>query len=109
MKFAVFSDGTANLPGNLLEGIRLLPIDYTLNGEPRTYSGDIEHFDVHSYYEGLRAGVSVKASLLNTSLFLERFVSVLEEGLDIIYIAMSSGISGTYNAAYTAASQLMEK
>ena len=109
MKFAVFSDGTANLPGNLLEGIRLLPIDYTMNGEPRTYSGDIEHFDVHSYYEGLRAGVSVKTSLLNTSLFLERFVSVLEEGLDIIYIAMSSGISGTYNAAYTAASQLMEQ
>ena len=108
MTFAVFSDGTANLPGYLLEGIRVLPITYTMNDVPHIYTGDIENFDVHTYYEALRNGASVKTSLLNTELFLSEFEPVLKEGTDIVYIAMSSHISGTYNAARTAAEQLAE-
>ena len=109
MSFAVFADGTANLPGRLLDGIRLLPSSYTMNGTPLVYTGDIEHFDTKAYYDDLRRGAVVKTSLLNTALFIENFEPVLEEGKDVIYIAMSSGISGTYNAAYSAASQLMEE
>ncbi|MBR2844717.1 MAG: DegV family protein [Solobacterium sp.] len=109
MSFAVFADGTANLPGELLKGITLLPIDYTMDDVPYTYDGDIAGFDVHAYYEKLRSGVSVKTSLLNTGLFISAFEPVLKEGTDIIYIAMSSGISGTYNAAINAAQQLHEE
>jgi DegV family protein with EDD domain len=64
---------------------------------------------VHAYYEGLRNGVRVKTSLLNTALFLSHFEPLLKEGTDVIYVAMSSGISGTYNAANTAAMQLNEE
>lgn len=109
MSFAVYADGTANLPGSLLEGITLLPISYTMNGESHTYTGDIEHFDAKTYYDALRSGASVKTSLLNTELFLREFAPVLKEGTDIVYIAMSSHISGTYNAARIAAEQLMEE
>ncbi len=109
MNFSVFADGTSNLPGSLLEGIRLLPSEYTVDGKPVVYTGDIDHFDVHSYYDRLRNGASVKTSLLNTALFITNFKPALEEGRDIIYAAMSSGISGTYNAAVTAAQQLMEE
>lgn len=109
MTFAVFADGTANLPGSLLEDIRLLPSEYSINGVPVTYLGDIEHFDVHAYYEGLRNGSSVKTSLLNSQLFLTNFEPLMKEGTDIIYIAMSSGISGTYNAACSAAMSLKDE
>ena len=109
MTFAVFADGTANLPGKLLEGIQLLPSELTINGTSYTYTGDIEHFDMHSYYEGLRHGDDVKTSLLNTALFMTSFEPLVKEGTDIIYVAMSSGISGTYNAACVAAMQLMEE
>ena len=54
MAFAVFADGTANLPGSLLDGIQLLPAEYTVNGEVNVYQGDIENFDMHSYYESLK-------------------------------------------------------
>ena len=109
MTFAVFADGTANLPGKLLEGIQLLPSELTINGTSYTYTGDIENFDMHSYYEGLRHGDDVKTSLLNTALFMTSFEPLVKEGTDIIYMAMSSGISGTYNAACVAAMQLMEE
>ena len=107
MAFAVFADGSANLPQKMLEGISLLPCDYTVNGVPHTYYGDVDHFDAHSFYEGLKQGQVVKTTLLNTHRFIEHFTPVLKQGLDIIYISMSSGISGTYSSAVNAAKELM--
>ena len=109
MSFTVFADGCANLPKSLTEGITILPCGYLRNGESLVYDGDIESFDAHSYYEGLKKGDKVQTSLLNTQLFLTHFTPLVREGKDIIYIAMSSGISGTYNAAVAAADELMEE
>ena len=109
MAFAVYTDGTANLPGSLQEGINLLPVEYTMNGKTCVYDGDLDHFDIHAYYEALRNGAEVKTSLLNTFLFFKTFEPLMYAGTDVIYIAMSSGISGTYNAAFNAADQLMEE
>ncbi|WP_026507005.1 DegV family protein [Butyrivibrio sp. MC2013] len=109
MSFEIFVDGCANLPGKMLEGMKCLPCDYLVNDEPRTYLGDIDSFDGHSYYEGLKNGDKIQTSLLNTQLFLSHFTPTIKEGKDIIYISMSSGISGTYNAAVAAAIELMEE
>ncbi|MBO5497596.1 MAG: DegV family protein [Oscillospiraceae bacterium] len=108
MSFAVFVDGSANLPRQMLDGIQLLPCEYTVDGVPQTYWGDVDSFDGHSFYEDLKKGKVVRTSLLNTQLFLSRFGPILAQGTDIIYISMSSGISGTYNAARIAAEELME-
>ena len=109
MSFIVFADGSANLPKQMLEGISLLPCNYTLDGVPQTYWGDVDHFDGHAFYEGLRNGKVARTSLLNIQLFLEQFKPLLEQGKDIIYVSMSSGISGTYGAASVAAMQLMDE
>lgn len=108
MPFAVFADGSANLPQSMLEGIRLLPNNYTVDGEEMVYWGDVDRFDGHAFYEGLRQGKVASTSLLNTQLFLSRFAPVLTQGIDIIYISMSSGISGTYNAARIAVEELLD-
>ena len=109
MSFAVFADGSANLPGFMQEGIQLLPCEYTVDGQPETYTGDLDHFDAHTFYEGLRRGRRIQTTLLNTQLFISRFTPVLKKGLDVIYVSMSSGISGTYNAACIAARELREE
>ena len=109
MSFAVFVDGTSNLPSSMLNGISVLPCEYTIDGESGVYHGDLDKFDVHEYYDRLRAGTVVKTSLLNTHAISEHFEPVLKEGRDVIYVAMGSGISGTYNAAVIAANELMEK
>ncbi len=107
--FVVFADGCANLPQEMLEGIKLIPNDYLLDDVPQVYSGDIDHFDGHTFYDQLRSGKVAKTSLLNSHLFETHFRPELEQGQDIIYISMSSGISGTYNAARIAADELMEE
>lgn len=108
MSFTVFTDGCSNLPGSLLRDldIRVLPCSYVLDGVPSVYEGDIDAFDTHTYYDKLRAGSVMKTSLLNTHLFLTHFRPELEKGLDVIYVGMSSGISGTIQAARIAAEEL---
>ena len=106
--FAVFADGTANLPPHLLNGIRLVPLDYTVDGKPYCYTGDLDRFDAHKYYESLREGKQVQTSLINTHAFLKAFEPVLAAGMDLIYISMSSTISGTCQAAEIAAMELTE-
>ena len=109
MGFLVFADGTANLPKDMLDGIGLLPCTYTLDGKEQVYTGDVDNFDAHAFYDGLRNGRRIRTSLLNTDLFLDRFEPLLQGGNDIIYISMSSGISGTCGAARLAAKELNEK
>ena len=111
MSFTVFTDGCSNLPGRLLTEleIRVLPCSYVLDGVPGTYEGDIDAFDTHAYYDKLRSGSVMKTSLLNTHLFLTHFRPELEAGRDVIYVGMSSGISGTIQAARIAAEELTEE
>lgn len=109
MSFAVFVDGSGNLPKSMLDGITMLPCEYTMDGEPQTYLGDLDSFDGPAFYKALDEGHKVQTSLLNTHLFITHFTPVLEEGRDIIYVSMSAGISGTCNAARIAAEELMEE
>ena len=111
MSFVIFTDGCSNLPGSVLNQrqIRTLPFTYTMNGQQIVYNGDIESFDAHAHYELLRAGELIRTSLANTQQFIDHFRPVLEAGSDVIYIGMSSGISGTYQASSIAAAELMEE
>ena len=52
---------------------------------------------------------NIKTSLLNTEEFKAMFEDVLAGGDDILAILISSGISGTYQAAKLAADELAEK
>ena len=111
MSFSVFTDGCSNLPGYILDqlNIRVLPCSYVLDGVPGTYEGDIDAFDSHGYYDKLRSGSQMKTSLLNTHLSITHFRPELEAGKDVIYVGMSSGISGTIQAARIAAEELTEE
>ena len=111
MSFAVYTDGCSNLPGRILKelDIRVLPCSYVMDDVPGTYDGDIENFDSHGYYEKLRAGSTMKTSLLNSQLFMDHFRPSLEQGNDVVYVGLSSGVSGTLQAARIAAEELSDE
>lgn len=108
MSFRVFADGSGNLTASLREGIEILPLEYRVDGVPHVYDGNLEAFDGGAYFDALANGCVVQTSLINTELFLSYFRPVLEQGEDVIYVAMGANISGTYNAARLAAEELME-
>lgn len=111
MSYTVFTDGCSNLPMSLLRelDIRVLPCSYTLDGESGVFDGNLDAFDSRAYYEKLRAGSVMKTSLLNSQLFIDHFRPELEKGNDVVYVGLSSGVSGTLQAAKIAAEELMEE
>ena len=111
MSFAIYTDGCSNLPGEQIEKfqIRVVPCTYTMDGVQYVFNGDIDSFDAPAHYDMLRAGKLIQTSLVNTQLFMEHFRTALEEGQDVIYVGLSSGVSGTYNAARLAAEELKEE
>lgn len=111
MSYQIFTDGCSNLPSCLLRDleINVLPCSYEMDGVPGVYDGNMDGFDFHAYYDKLRSGSELKTSLLNSHLFMTNFRPVLEAGQDVVYVGMSSGISGTIQAARIAAEELLEE
>ncbi len=108
MSYVVFTDSFSNLPGSILHSleIRVMPCTYQCDGVTVHYDGNIENFDAHAFYEGMRQGKVIRTSLTNTQTFLDAFRPALEEGKDIVYVGLSSGVSGTYQSAVIAANEL---
>ena len=111
MSYTIFTDGCSNLPNRLLNElqIQVLPCDYVMDDVPATYDGDVDAFDFHAYYNKLRNGSEMKTSLLNMHLFMSYFRPELEKGKDVVYVGLSSGVSGTLQAARMAAEDLSEE
>lgn len=51
------------------------------------------------FYDGMRSGETPKTSQPNPEAFYKVFKEILNQGKDILYICVSSGLSGTYNSA----------
>lgn len=111
MSYTVFTDSCSNIPNKFVEenDIHLLPCRYSMDGEEGVYLGDLDGFDFKVFYDKLRSGSMMKTSLLNTALFIDMFRPELEMGKDIIYVGLSSGVSGTFQAAKNAAEELGEE
>jgi DegV family protein with EDD domain len=109
MSFSIFTDSSANLAEETIVSldIRVVSLTYTVNGEEHLcYDPDIP-FDCDSFYTSLRnPAYHVRTSLINSERFKAAFEPELSAGNDVLYLAMSSRISGTCRAALAAAEEL---
>ena len=109
--FAVFTDSSSNLTPDLARDaeIQIVPFRcYPPEGEMLCYEDGVP-FDGHAFYDALRRTGPIKTSMVNMAQFTQAFEPLLKKGKDILYIAMSSGISGTCAAAVQTAAELMKK
>lgn len=78
-------------------GVILLPIEVNFGGE--TYM-DGDTILAHEFYEKLESVKELpKTSQINNYRFNEEFTKHTADGSDIVYLSLSSRISGTYNNA----------
>lgn len=61
------------------------------------------------FYNKLSNGAMPRTSQINPSTFYDEFEKYLIDGYDILYIAFSSELSGTYNSSLIARDELLEK
>ena len=80
-------------------------LSYTLEGT--LYNKD-HSLPYKQFYDAMRNGAMPTTSQINIEEAKEIFFSILETGKDILHIAFSSGLSGSYNSASLAAQEMRE-
>jgi len=60
------------------------------------------------FYARMAAGAVTKTSQVNIAEYVDYFSAFCEQGKDIVHVTLSSGISGTYNSACSAAQIVKE-
>lgn len=111
MNFILFTDSSCNLSCETLtqNAVRVVPLTYQMGEESYTCYEEGAPFNSKAFFERQRGGALVRTSLINSDTFVHAFEPVLQEGHDIVYISISSGVSGTYQSAVLAAEELNAK
>ena len=101
---------TADLTRERLEGSRIkyVPFHFAIDGEE--YVDDLgETIPYEQFYQRIKDGADTRTSQVNISEYVDYFSDFMEQGLDIVHVCLSSGLSGTINSARNAALILKER
>ena len=88
--------------------IKYVCFHFTLDG--KQYDDDLGKsvpFDV--FYRAMANGAETHTSQINVDEYVKYFEGFLKEGLDVLHVSLSSGISGSFNSATIARNELIEK
>lgn len=103
--YVIVTDSACDLPKNIIEkfDIKVIPYDLTFDGENYLNSLDL---DPKEFYKKIRNGKTSKTTQINSFKFIEFFEPFLKNNLDIIFIGLSGGLTGTYSPLGTAIDEL---
>lgn len=109
--YQIITDSTTDLTPELTRslGIGVIPLCYMLDGKTYRNVHNNSEMDEKAFYAKLRSGMMSTTAQINSEEFIEHFTPILERGQDVLYIAFSSGLSGTCQSAFIAKKHLMEK
>ena len=108
-EYMIMTDSTVDLPKEYLTeelGVPYIPLTYLIDGQ--SYE-DMIGLTGEEFFAKVKAGSMPTTSQINPEQAREALEPYLKEGKDILYIAFSSGLSGTYNSIRMAAEELQEE
>lgn len=110
-EFAIFSDSCCDLYTETRQkyNIEYVPMGLVSDGKEMSASLDWDIYSTEQLYSWLRGGKVIKTVQVPVTAYEERFEPVLKENKDILYLACSSGLSGSINAARLAKDALAPK
>ncbi|WP_044294053.1 DegV family protein [Robinsoniella peoriensis] len=106
--FVITTDSNSDIPSEYIEkyNLTIIPQYYAFGDE---VFGDEKHLSPSEFYKKMREGALPTSMANNPAVIRQHFESLLEQGLDILHIAFSSNLSGSYNNVAVAAGELMEE
>lgn len=109
--YEIFIDASVDVPEQAIRdgGVHVIPMTYSVNGEEKLMDHRFSEEEMHHFYQLMREDVPVHTSQISPFQYEESFRPVAKQGGKILYIALSSGISATYNSSKLAAANLMDE
>lgn len=108
MSYVITTDTASDLPESYFSenNIPFAPLYYTIDD---VMYGDEKKLDTKEFFDAMRSGKMPTTMAANPEKLAECFRKVLESGNDILHIAFSSGLSGSYQSACIAKDDLSEE
>ncbi|MCL1900820.1 MAG: DegV family protein [Firmicutes bacterium] len=109
--FVIVTDTGCDLGADLRKewNIEHIPMSVSKNGEDIVIDLDWKPFSPKEFYNMMRKGQSFKTAAVNTEAYIKAFEPFLEKNIGILYLATSSGLSGSYNSCKIAEKELIKK
>jgi DegV family protein with EDD domain len=109
--YVIVSDATLDLPMTIINryGIKIIPMGVEIDNVQYNHYPDEKEITIEKFYSMLKDGSVCHTTQIPPIIFMDYFSKLLEQGLDILYIAFSSGLSGTYNTVQLVIPELLEK
>lgn len=106
--YVITTDSSADLPASYYKehGIGCVSLTYTMDGVNYTPENFLTEKE---FYARVRAGSLPTTAQVNPENVRKLMEPYLKEGKDILHIAFSSGLSGTYNSSRIAGEELKEE
>ena len=107
MSFKLVTDTASDLPREYLEkyDIDVLSLAYIIEGDTYNWNAPM---DEHEFYDKMRNGSMPTTSQVNIEDAENLFEKLVEKNDEILCLAFSSGLSGTYNSIAVAAQNVVE-
>ena len=105
--YLISCESTADMPLSFFRerNVGFVCFHYEMNGQ--TYTDDIyQSTTPQEFFGKLKAGAQARTSQVGTGEYVDFWEPYLKQGLDILHVSLSTGISGTYNSACLAAETL---
>lgn len=109
--YVIVSDATLDLPASVVEeyDIKVIPMGVNIDDTEYFHYPDEREISIEDFYGKLKNGSTAHTTQITPSLFMDYFGEILKQGKDILYIAFSSGLSGTYNTSQIVIKELEEE
>lgn len=109
--FVLMTDSCCDLPASLAEelGLVVVPLNVTLDGQHYKNYLDGREISFPRFYEKMREVCPVSTAAPSIGDFISYAQPCLEAGKDILYLAFSSALSGTWQAGKLAFEELAEQ
>lgn len=89
--------------------VKLLPMEFIINGEVYTYTDDENGMNAVQFYDFVRAKAPMSTTQITPSKWMEFFEPYAKEGQSILCICLSSGLTNAIEGATTVGEELMQK
>ena len=108
--YTIVVDSTVDIPAKLADELKIIVIPYIfmLDGEEYYNHLDYRDLPIKDFYDALRNGMTATTTQVTAYRYMETWEPFLQDGKDILYMCLSSGLSRSYDQSMIAAREAME-
>lgn len=108
--YVIVTDSCCDMPRSYMEENQIPFVSLTCSLLGKEYRDDFgASLSYKDFYQGMRNGEIPKTSQPNANAFYKVFEDIVKNDKSILYIGVSSGLSGTYNSANIAKNMILDE